>query len=520
MKIIQKICVVFYLTIIPQIFAQTEIKTLFSETDKFLNNYVLDGYVNYEGISNNRKHLMELVELYQNVDLEKMKSITILKAFWINAYNVNTIKSVVNNYPLSSPLKVKGFFNSIKHKVAGENFTLDEIEKVNLLQIDKDPKIHFAINCAAIGCPKLIRNAYYPETLKTQLLERAKSVVNDDYYVRVDKIKKTVYLNEIFKWYKNDFLMESENIIDFLNSYRLDKIPNDFLLEYIKYDWKLNSTNIDHGDEKKKNEIFLQEFTPAALLYPGQYEIKLFNNLYTQTSFFNQDSEEQNQNSRSTFNTLLTSFLYGISNSINIGFDLWIRSVKNDDKNESPLNVFDLKNTSTSRTAISSFGPKIKFDPFSDGFLDGFSVQSSFLIPLASNLEGGDNQPFLDFDSFLWLNQFYYDKSLSNELSFFGEVDTWFRIDRNLEGKSNSIQIPVKGFLSYYLTDNITFYGMTEFSYKFGEGDNTSFYSQAGLGAKYQIFNGIELEGLFTKFYLGNNSGAGNTYNLGIRIVQ
>ena len=60
---------------------------------------------------------------------------------------------------------------------------------------------------------------------------------------------------------------------------------------------------------------------------------------------------------------------------------------------------------------------------------------------------------------------------------------------------------------------------MTEFSYKFGE-ENNSFYSQAGIGIKYQIFNGIELEGLFTKFYIGKNSGAGSTLNLGIRIVQ
>ena len=500
-------------------FAQSKTDRLLNATNQFLNKYVDNGLVDYEQIFKQKIDLENLVKFYEDFSLNDEDQHT-LKAFWINAYNITTIKSVVDNYPISSPLKVSGFFNSAKHKVASKNLTLDEIQKKVLFPIDLDPKIHFAINCAAISCPELINRSYIPTKLETQLTERAKTVINDANHVKVNEKEKTVYLSEIFKWYEKDFSREADNIIEYLNKYRKKEIPNSYSVDYIKYNWKLNSASKELKIKKENNGVSLQNFTPSTLLTKGQYEIKLFNNLYTQTSFYNGDSEEIDQNSRSTFNTILTSFLYGISNSVNIGFDLWIRSVKNGETDETPLDIFDFKNSPTSRTAISSFGPKIKFDPFSSGLLEGFSIQSAFLIPLVSNLEGSSNQPFLDFDSYLWLNQFFYDKRITNDLSFFGEIDTWVRIDRDLNGKRNSLQLPIKAFLSYYPSDIITLYGMTEFSYKFGEGDVTSYYSQAGLGIKYQIISGIELEGLFTNFYIGNNSGAGSTYNLGIRIVQ
>ena len=500
------------------LFGQDLNKHFLDKVDRFLNTYVEDGRVDYSSIKINNDQLFELTDLLENFDLSTLKDKDAQKAFWINVYNITVIKSVIESYPISSPLDVDGFFNKNKHIIGKMELTLDQIEKEILFGIDRDPRLHFAVVCAAIGCPQIISEAYRINNLNDMLNNRAVHVVNNDYYVRTDTSNKVVFLNEIFKWYRSDFEKENSTVISFINKFRNVNIPSDYSIEYISYDWKLNDVIVH--DNAETELIDLQSYTPSVLLARGEYELKIFNNLYTQTAYFDENSDKIDQNGRSTYNTILTSFLYGITKNINLGFEVWIKSVRNDIVSSSPLEVFSFNNSITSRTAISGIGPKIKFSPFSSGFFGKLSIQSTFLIPTEKYLVGSSTQPYLDSDSYLFLNQFFYDQKISDNFSFFGELDFWFRIDRNLEGRNNSFQIPVKGFLSYYPSNNLTLYYMLELSNKFGEGPTTSYYSQTGVGLKYQLLPWLELEELGTIFYIGKNSGAGQTLNFGIRIVN
>lgn len=500
------------------LFGQSLTVDFLNKVDRFLSTYVEDGRVDYSSIKINNDQLFELTDFLENFDLSRLKDKDAQKAFWINVYNITVIKSVIQNYPISSPLDVDGFFNKNKHIIGKMELTLDQIEKEILFGIDRDPRLHFAVVCAAVGCPQIINKAYRINDLNDMLNNRAVIAVNNDYYVNVDTKNKVVHLNEIFKWYRSDFEQGYLTVISFINKYRNVNIPSDYSIEYINYDWKLNDLKIYKN--KETGLIDLQSYTPSVLLAKGEYELKVFNNLYTQTAYFDENLDKIDQNGRSTYNTILTSFLYGITEDINLGFDVWIKSVRNDIQSSSPLEVFGFNNSLTSRNAISGIGPKIKISPFSSGFFEKLSIQSTFLIPTETNLTGSSTQPYLDSDSYLFLNQFFYDEKFSEDFSFFGELDFWFRIDRNLEGRNNSFQIPVKGFLSYYPSNNLTLYYMLELSTKFGEGPTNSYYSQTGVGLKYQLLPWLELEGLGTIFYIGKNSGAGQTLNFGIRIVN
>ena len=207
--------------------------------------------------------------------------------------------------------------------------------------------------------------------------------------------------------------------------------------------------------------------------------------------------------------------------------DVYFRSVLND-VDKSPFRIFSFPSKSnnelgdfSSRTGISAIGPKFKYAPFN---VKGLSFQTVLLVPLIPNAEGvyeGDDlQPFIDFDAFSWFQHFFYDKSLNNKLNLFFEGTFWTRIGRKFDGNGNALTTPFKGFLSYFATNKLTFYGMSEWAPTYGSGGISSFYLQSGVGAKYQITKRVEAELLYTNFWLGKNGGAGQTYNLGFRYLH
>ncbi len=497
------------------LFSQSTIKDLNSEINLFYKYYIIGDKVNYSEILLNKQHLDNLVKKISGLD---RKSFTANegKAYWINLYNLLTIKTIVENYPVISPIDINGMFNSIKHKVGDEDLTLNEIEKNKLLNKFHDPRIHFAIVCAAVSCPQIIDNAYEAVELDKQLNERTKVIVNNQKHVKVDYENKTVLLNEIFKWYENDFVKKGQSILGFINKYRNKKIPADFTIEFNKYNWELN----DYKSSGLINEhSSLQAYTPSALFHKGEYELKVFNNLYTQTAFFDEGNDKVDLSNRSTFFTSSFSFLYGYSNNLNIGFEFWIKSVRYDAAGSSPFSLFQFESNELSRTVLSHIGPKIKFAPFHNGLLKNASIQSTFLFPIASDLEGTEDSPFVGYDSFIFLNQLFYDKELSSDFSFFSEIAAWYRIDRKLNGKSNRLELPVKLIFSWYPTDMLTLYATNEFAYQW-QGSFTGYYLQGGLGLKYQLFPYLELETLLTDFYFGQSAGAGSTVNFGFRIIN
>ncbi len=212
--------------------------------DKLLKENVNDnGLVNYQAFKEN-KLFDDYINKISTADLSKMGKSEKL-AFLINAYNALTIKNVLNNFPIDSPMDVEGFFKEKKFTVAGMELTLDELEYKHILPIDKLLP-HFGLVCAAVSCPKLIRTAYTGETVYNQLEENGKVFLNDGFKNRLDREAKILYLSSIFKWFRKSFeekfgsLKETAkqfmdtNDRKFLNEYEVE-------IKFLKYNWKLNS---------------------------------------------------------------------------------------------------------------------------------------------------------------------------------------------------------------------------------------------------------------------------------------
>lgn len=220
--------------------SKAKLSTFLNDADSFLKTHVVSGKVKYASIKSNQTTLNNLTSQIQNMSLHGFSNDE-KKAFYINAYNITVIKSVIKNYPLANPLDVEGFFDAIKHNIAGESITLNDIEN-NKVRIYKDARIHFALVCAAKGCPSIVNYAYRPEKLNTQLQERAESSLNDPNFVRVKPNANAIYISEIFKWYKQDFLDEASSLVNYINKYRksTNQLPSKYSVNNYPYNWKLN----------------------------------------------------------------------------------------------------------------------------------------------------------------------------------------------------------------------------------------------------------------------------------------
>jgi hypothetical protein len=213
-----------------------DLGTFFNQTDAFLKKHVKNGKVDYNAISKNSSELNTIVENASKVKI-KVSDAKKYQAFWINVYNLAVIKGLVENYPTKSPLDDKGFFDKTKYYLAGQKVTLNEIENELLRAKFKDPRFHFVLVCGALGCPPLISEAYFPETLDQQLTEQTRKAINGD-FIKVSK--KNVQVSEIMKWYKEDFTMNGTSEIDFINQYRTEKISAKAKISYFPYNWTIN----------------------------------------------------------------------------------------------------------------------------------------------------------------------------------------------------------------------------------------------------------------------------------------
>ena len=208
--------------------------------DKLLKQNVReDGLVAYEGFKADQKILNDYVQYLSEQVPDKSWSYEEQLAYFINVYNANTIKLIVDNYPVESIKKVDATISPFLKNfifIGEKEFSLADIEK-GFLQKMNEPRIHFAINCASISCPKLLREAYTAENVNELMDRAAKEFINSD---KNDISENSAKVSEIFKWYKKDFLNQSESIIDYINQYADTKINPNVELSYIEYNWDLN----------------------------------------------------------------------------------------------------------------------------------------------------------------------------------------------------------------------------------------------------------------------------------------
>lgn len=213
--------------------------SIFDDFNNFLLEEVVFGLVDYEKLRQNPERLNQLVGQIATYSTED-RSQDHQTAFYINAYNILVIKQITDQYPVNSPMDIKGFFKVKTFVVAGETLTLDGIEFTKLIGPTKDPRIHFALGCGARSCPFLYDNAYYPDKLQEQLEFRAELIIDRPNYVLVDEKNEKVVLNKIFDWYSDQFISNAGSLINYVNTYRFYKVPEQYTVEFQQYDWTLN----------------------------------------------------------------------------------------------------------------------------------------------------------------------------------------------------------------------------------------------------------------------------------------
>lgn len=220
------------------VFSQSKTQQFFDEADTLFSKYVAKGKVNYAAIKKNPVTLNDLLAKAKDIRVEKSNAKT-YQAFWINAYNLATIKGVVNKYPIKSVIDVDGFFDKIKYDIGGKSITLNDIENIMLRAEFHEPRFHFVLVCAAMSCPPIINKAYRPETLEKQLQEQTVKALNNPEFVKLKE--KEVLFSKIMEWYNEDFTKNGQTLSQFTNKYRKVQISEDCIQFFYEYDWRLNA---------------------------------------------------------------------------------------------------------------------------------------------------------------------------------------------------------------------------------------------------------------------------------------
>ena len=261
-----------------------EISPALSRADEFnsafspvFESYVDDnGFVNYAKLRRMRVVLNSAVNKLSDVeqaDYDKWLRAEKI-AFWINAYNIFTLKVVVNNYPIK-PLRYKILFNypanSIAHisdfwnsdyfNVMDRQYTLREIERDVLLREFGDARICFAVSYATCSSAPLRNEPFLGERLDKQLDDQAKKFFANNLAFKIDAAGKTVYLSTIFSifdWHKDVFINQYGTNENFRQQQPIDRaalnciknyiseteadylLKQEYVVKYIKYDWTLN----------------------------------------------------------------------------------------------------------------------------------------------------------------------------------------------------------------------------------------------------------------------------------------
>lgn len=211
---------------------------------KYINE---KGLVNYKGMKSDEKQLKKYLDMISANPPTDAWSKNEKMAYWINAYNAFTVQLILNHYPVES---IKDIGSKIKipfvttpwaskfFKIGGESMSLDNIEHGTLRKQFNDPRIHFALVCAARSCPRLRNEAYMPSKLDAQLDDQGSDFLNNPAKNAITPKKAS--LSKYFDWYKGDWRENDKSIEYWVNKYSKVKINKDTDISFMDYNWKLN----------------------------------------------------------------------------------------------------------------------------------------------------------------------------------------------------------------------------------------------------------------------------------------
>lgn len=250
------------------------------DLEAVLREHVHGSLVDYESLAKDTQLLDAYLSRLNSVTRNEVDSWTRERqlAFWINAYNAFTLRVILNYYPIktwtfkglvvprNSIIQIPGVWKKLTWEVAGQSLTLDHIEHGIIRPNFNEPRIHFAIVCASIGCPDLRAEAFTDEKLEVQLEDQTRTyLLNTSKGVKFELSKSRVCVSQLFKWFNEDFDVKPpegfqaqhrnekvRNSLNFVAHYFNDSLVWEVLqspdvdLEYLSYDWSLNELPSEH----------------------------------------------------------------------------------------------------------------------------------------------------------------------------------------------------------------------------------------------------------------------------------
>lgn len=224
--------------------------------DAMLKKNVRDGWVNYTALKADPKPLNSYLDTLAAVSEKDFNGWPEKErlAFLINLYNAATVKLIVDHYPVKSIKDIGGFLGSPwKQEVVrlfGKVTTLHEIEHGIIRKQYPDARAHFALVCAAKGCPPLRAEAFVAVRLDEQLDDQGRVFLAQTHKNRVEASARTIHLSPIFKWFSEDFEKQSGSVLKFLGPVLPEKdrralAGGGLKIKYTDYDWSLN----DHAQK-------------------------------------------------------------------------------------------------------------------------------------------------------------------------------------------------------------------------------------------------------------------------------
>jgi hypothetical protein len=213
--------------------------------DSLLQTHVNSaGMVDYRGFIADslrmKAYLLHLSRRHPNATWSREEQL----AYWINAYNAFTIDLICQHYPLKSIKDIKPgipFVNSVWDiqfiHIEKATYDLNNLEHGIIRAKFHDPRIHAALNCASVSCPKLRNRAYTPQGLDGQLDKAARDFINDPSKNQVTK--ESMKLSRIFLWYGLDFKKQG-GVRAFIAGFSSIKSDKKAKITYLDYNWRLN----------------------------------------------------------------------------------------------------------------------------------------------------------------------------------------------------------------------------------------------------------------------------------------
>jgi len=162
-------------------------------------------------------------------------------AYFINAYNAMAMNGILApNVPVRFTWFDRWqFFYLHKFTMGGRSMSLYSLEN-DIIRPLGDPRVHFALNCMSVSCPRLPQTAFTGEGLDSELEGAAREFVNDNRNVQVDRKDRKIRLSAIFQFYTKDFLQHSASLALYVNHYRAEPVPPGYNIVFMDYDWSTN----------------------------------------------------------------------------------------------------------------------------------------------------------------------------------------------------------------------------------------------------------------------------------------